>query len=87
MYGYLNVFLAAAFMRQGMPDKEAAELLVESDAAAIVVDDNAIRWRERTLDAEAVKTARMRLATSFGSCSFREPVDELPYAVSLNAPA
>jgi hypothetical protein len=87
MYGYLNVFLAAAFMRQGLADREAAELLLESDPAAIVVEDQAIRWRERSLDVDAVRTMRTRVATSFGSCSFREPVDELPYPVSINAPA
>jgi hypothetical protein len=79
MYGYLNVFLAAAFMREEITDKEAGELLVESDPAAIVVEDQAIRWRDHAVDAESIRTLRARVATSFGSCSFREPVDELPY--------
>jgi hypothetical protein len=79
MYGYLNVFLAAAFIRNGLGDREAAELLVESDPEAIVFEDDRIRWREHSVDAEGVRTMRTRLATSFGSCSFREPVDELPY--------
>ena len=79
MYGYLNVFLAAAFMRQGLDDRAAAELLVEADPAAIVIEEQAIRWRDRTVDVEAIKALRARAATSFGSCSFREPVDELPY--------
>jgi hypothetical protein len=87
MYGYLNVFLAAAFMRQGVSDLEAAELLVESDPAAIVVEDQAIRWRDKSVDTDAARTLRARVATSFGSCSFREPVDELPYPVSSKAPA
>ena len=86
MYGYLNVFLAAAFLQQGLPDKEAAELLVETDPAAITVEDKAIRWRDHSVDVEAIKTLRARIATSFGSCSFREPVDELPYPVSPQAP-
>ena len=81
MYGYLNVFLAAALMREGLPDGEAAELLVEADPAAIVIEDQAIRWREKSVGVEAIKTLRARVATSFGSCSFREPVDELPYPV------
>lgn len=81
MYGYLNVFLAAAFMRQGLDDRAAAELLVEADPAAIVVEEQGIRWRDRAVDVDAIKTLRARAATSFGSCSFREPVEELPYRV------
>jgi hypothetical protein len=77
MYGYLNVFLAAAFMRQGLDDRAAAELLVEADPAAIVVEEQGIRWRDRVVDVDAIKALRARGATSFGSCSFREPVDEL----------
>lgn len=79
MYGYLNVFLATAFMRQGLTDREAAELLVERDPAAITIEDQGIRWRDRVVDTDALKATRARAATSFGSCSFREPVDELPY--------
>lgn len=82
MYGYLNVFLATAFIRQGLPDREAAELLVEKDPTAFTVEEQGIRWRDHLVDVEAIKAARSRGATSFGSCSFREPVDELPYPVS-----
>jgi hypothetical protein len=87
MYGYLNVFLAAAFMHDGLPDKEAAALLVEADPAAIVVEEKGIRWRDHTVDAESLRKSRARGALSFGSCSFREPVDELPHAVTLQARA
>jgi hypothetical protein len=79
MYGYLNLFLAAALMREGMDDNAASELLLEADPAAIVVEDDRIRWRDREIGVEAIKAVRARVATSFGSCSFREPVDELPY--------
>ena len=87
MYGYLNVFLATAFMQDGLPDREAAELLMEADPKAIVVENEAIRWRSHVIKAGDLKTLRARIATSFGSCSFREPVDELPYPVSSKAPA
>ena len=80
MYGYLNVFLAAAFMRDGLSDTDAAELLVEADPAAITVEEQGIRWRTHSIDAKALEAIRARVATSFGSCSFREPVDELPYS-------
>jgi hypothetical protein len=87
MFGYLNLFLAAAFMRGGMNDQDAAELLIETDPAAIVIEEQGIRWRGHMADAEMIRAARGKAATSFGSCSFREPVDELPYPLSSQAPA
>ena len=87
MFGYVNVFLATALMRGGLSDAEAADLLVESDPAAIAIDERVIRWRDHSVDADALAEARQRAGTSFGSCSFREPVDELPYPVSTPAPA
>ncbi|HEX4682195.1 MAG TPA: hypothetical protein VH277_05770 [Gemmatimonadaceae bacterium] len=77
MYGYVNVFLAAAFMAQGMADEEATRLLEERDASAFRFLPDAVTWRDRSLAAEALASIRRRVVTSFGSCSFREPVDDL----------
>jgi hypothetical protein len=77
MYGYLNVFLAAAFMKEGMGDADAERLLEEPSAAAIVVTPAAICWGEYRLAAAQIRHIRGEVAVSFGSCSFREPVDEL----------
>ena len=79
MYGYLNLFLAAVFMRNGLADREAAELLTETDPGAVIVEEQGIRWRNHEVGLDTIKAVRARVATSFGSCSFREPVDELPY--------
>lgn len=76
MYGYLNVFLAAAGIAGGMPDDEAIALLNERDRTAVIITDGGIRWRDRSWNAAQLASART-MATSFGSCSFREPVDEL----------
>lgn len=86
MFGYLNVFLATAFMRSGMTDADAAELLVEADPAAIVLEEQGVRWRDHFVDLDALRATRGRALTSFGSCSFREPVDELPFPVTSQAP-
>ena len=77
MYGYLNLFLTAAALARGMSDEDATALLVEQEASAFTVLRDGIRWRDRTIEAEDIRVARERVATSFGSCSFREPVDEL----------
>lgn len=77
MFGYLNVFLAAAFLASGLRDEDAVRLLEERDPAAFLVSDDEVRWHEHSLTAAQLDDARRRVATSFGSCSFREPVDEL----------
>jgi hypothetical protein len=76
MYGYLNLFLAAAFIRNGMSEAEAREVLEEQGMNAFEVADDSISWRGHALSAQDLNETRSRFALSFGSCSFREPVDE-----------
>ena len=77
MFGFLNVFLAAAFLRHGLDDADALRLLEERDPRAFEFDHDSIRWRSNALSAAQVRDARDAGARSFGSCSFREPVDDL----------
>ena len=74
MHGYLNVFLAAAFLVQGMSDADLLALLEETDSGAFHVRDDGVSWRDNSLDAAQLTSARETLALSFGSCSFAEPV-------------
>lgn len=76
MYGFLNVFLAATALFSGGSAGEARGILLESDLSSFRFDEDGILWRNRALSAADVTRAR-EFATSFGSCSFREPVDEL----------
>ncbi len=76
MYGYLNVLLAAAFVRGGLDDHQALALLEERDRSAFGVDGDRLVWRGHAVTADALRAARHDVV-SFGSCSFREPVDEL----------
>jgi hypothetical protein len=77
MYGFLNVFLAAAWLRDGMADADAERLLEERSADAFVISDAGIAWRGHRLDADALRRARTEAIVSFGSCSFTEPVGDL----------
>lgn len=77
MFGFLNVFLAAAFMRHGLGDSEIHALLEERDPRAFRFEDEQVRWRGHALDLGEIAAARRDSAISFGSCSFSEPVDEL----------
>jgi hypothetical protein len=76
MYGYLNVFLTAALLAE-LTDAEAVALLEERDPTALAISRDVIRWRDHELRADQANAARERVASSFGSCSFREPVDDL----------
>lgn len=81
MYGFLNVFLSAAFLLAGYDAATVAPLLVERDASQLQVSGEQIRWRTLHVDQDQLRAAR-RLAGSFGSCSFDEPVQDLA-ALSL----
>jgi hypothetical protein len=77
MFGFLNVMLAASFANRGLPETELAMLLEERDPGAIEVRDDGIAWRDRELTTEMLAADRAAFAVSFGSCSFREPLDDL----------
>jgi hypothetical protein len=77
MHGFLNVFAAAAFARSGMQAPELEELLQETDGEHLRLEEEALSWRDRRIDATGLAAARCGFALSFGSCSFREPVAEL----------
>jgi hypothetical protein len=77
MFGFLNVFLAAAFVRAGLPADSIAPLLEEGDATALRFTDEGVEWRGHRLTTAQLHAARAEFAASFGSCSFDEPVTDL----------
>jgi hypothetical protein len=77
MYGFLNVFMAATLMYAGEPDDTALAVLQEEDPLAFSFSDDAIAWRDKRVNADQIQASRADFAISFGSCSFREPVDEI----------
>lgn len=77
MFGFLNVFAAAAFAFAGMQEPDLARLLEERDPSALVFGDRALEWNGHAVALGLLTEARTALAIAFGSCSFREPVDDL----------
>ncbi|MDQ6690449.1 MAG: hypothetical protein M3Z18_08065 [Gemmatimonadota bacterium] len=77
MYGFLNIFLAAALIHAGESGDTALGVLGESDPSAFSFTDEAISWRGKRVTAQQIGASRSEFSISFGSCSFREPVDEL----------
>jgi hypothetical protein len=77
MHGFVNVFLAAAFLRAGMETKLAVQLLEEQSADAFQFNADGVGWRQHQLSQREIAAARLGFAVSFGSCSFTEPIDDL----------
>jgi hypothetical protein len=77
MHGFINLFLAAAFVRAGMDADVALELLEESSADAFHFDPDGVGWHEYRLSQSEIAAARRDFAVSFGSCSFTEPIEDL----------
>ena len=77
MHGFLNVFLAAAFVKMGMETHLAVQLLEEQSAAALQFDSEGVEWLAHRLGWQQIAAARRDFSVSFGSCSFTEPVDDL----------
>lgn len=77
MFGFLNLFLAAAFLRAGMEEPEAARVLEEGSPLAFQFDQRGVSWRDHRLGQDALRGARQDVIISFGSCSFTDPIGEL----------
>ena len=77
MHGFLNVFLAAAFLQTGMTSEAAIELLEEGSPKAIRFTADGITWRGHEVKEAEIAAARQGFSISFGSCSFTEPVADL----------
>jgi hypothetical protein len=76
MLGYVNVFLAAAALTGGESVATARMLLHRTDIETLAFGPNGARWGDVVISFDAIVRTR-ELAIGFGSCSFREPVDEL----------
>ena len=77
MFGFLNVFLATALLFAGHGESVALKALEEQSAKAISFHEDGIAWREHQLTRDHLAAARSLAIVSFGSCSFREPLDDL----------
>lgn len=78
MFGFLNLFLAAALVQAGAAtDAEALALLDDGDASHFTCAPDALAWRGHRFGAAQLAATRRTLLRSFGSCSFTEPLEGL----------
>jgi hypothetical protein len=76
MFGSLNLILGSLLALDGMEPELIERALVESDPTSFTMDRDGLGWRDHRFAPDTV--ARLRgCFRGFGSCSFREPMDEL----------
>ena len=85
MHGYLNLFLAAALawdlagkgiVTQATRDK-VRDILEENDPQAFTLNDDGALWRGLSIGNAVLLDSRQKFLSSFGTCSFLEPMQEL----------
>ena len=77
MHGFLNVLGAAVLAAEHRWDaNQTAIMLEDENADSFSFTDDLFAWREWKIDIERLKYRR-KFVTSFGSCSFDEPREDL----------
>jgi hypothetical protein len=78
IHGFLNLFAAAVFMHEhALDDTTVCAIIAEEDPKAFNLTDTVLQWRDLEIGFEGVVNGRIFAMTSFGSCSFSEPRDDL----------
>ena len=78
MHGFLNLLAAAAFgAAHNLRPSGIERVLAEDDPKAFKVSAAELRVRGERATAVEIEAARRHLFASYGSCSWREPVEDL----------
>lgn len=78
MFGFLNVFIGAAFARNNISLQLLQQILEEQDPKNFAFTDEGIYWCEKYFVSNwYLEQLRQKGIVSFGSCSFEEPVEDL----------
>ena len=77
-HGFLNLFTASAMaFAHDVPVTTLTEIIADTDPQSFVIEADRLAWRDLEATVEQVASARVGTLTSFGSCSFSEPLDDL----------
>jgi hypothetical protein len=77
MFGYLNMFTAAVLAWNGADESAVLSALLSTSPGDFRFSDDAVAFDHHSVPIAVVRDAREKFIVSFGSCSFREPVDDL----------
>jgi len=77
-HGFFNLLAAVTLAYEHFLDRDTVCAIVsEEDPETFRLDDAGLHWRDLTADFSSIIEGRMAAFTSFGSCSFSEPRDDL----------
>lgn len=79
MHGFLNVFVAGvlAHARQVTSQEQVRRIIEDEDSGHFAFDEGGLRWQGLRATVREIASARQSGVTSFGSCSFDEPREDL----------
>lgn len=77
MFGFLNLFVAAALARRGAAIDDLIPVLQAEQGSEFRFGDDDVRWRDTRVSRQELLESHATFALSFGSCSFEEPVYDL----------
>jgi hypothetical protein len=78
VHGFLNLFTASVMAQaHDVPVTRLTEIIADTDPQSFVIGADRLMWRDLEASADQVAAARSGVLTSFGSCSFSEPRDDL----------
>ncbi|MFY0684064.1 MAG: hypothetical protein JXR20_05890 [Balneola sp.] len=78
MHGFLNVFGASILARAGqLSENEIHEMIADETADNFAFTEDAFQWKSHSVEMDQIQKLRTLSVTSFGSCSFDEPVEDL----------
>jgi hypothetical protein len=78
VHGFLNVLAAGVLAHaRRLNEDEVRQILEDEDPTSFVFDEHGLRWKALRATTDETARARREAVTSFGSCSFDEPRDDL----------
>ncbi|HEV2464250.1 MAG TPA: hypothetical protein VGT04_10615 [Acidobacteriaceae bacterium] len=76
MHGFANVFLAAILAWRGEKKQAIVDTLALAQASAFTFNEESVQWLGFEAGVDEIAATRRDFATSYGSCSFTEPLEE-----------
>jgi hypothetical protein len=85
VHGFFNVFVAGLMAYAlDLSEEEIIQVIEEKDPDKFEFTDDSVKHRDFRITVKQIAEAREKLMTSFGSCSFDEPVADLKTLGLLN---